>query len=182
MRTRTLVVALAVMIAVGLFAALPAQHASANYGSQVHCMKYGETLYGVAYMYGTSAHAIAQYNGLWNPNYVRAGRCLRIPSGYGYGGYTNAGYGYTDYKKPAVNYGYGGYGYTDYKKPAVNYGHGGYGYGKSYGGKYCVRYGDTLSSIAWRHGTSAWAIANANGLWNPNHIKAGQCLTIPGAY
>ena len=44
---------------------------------------------------------------------------------------------------------------------------------------YWVRHGDTLSGIAWRFGTSVWAIAQANGIRNPNRIYAGQCLFIP---
>lgn len=44
---------------------------------------------------------------------------------------------------------------------------------------YVVRYGDTLSSIAVRFGVSTWALARANGIWNPNYIYAGQVLYIP---
>ena len=44
---------------------------------------------------------------------------------------------------------------------------------------YIVRCGDTLSGIAWRYGTSVWAIANANGIANPNRIYAGQRLVVP---
>jgi LysM repeat protein len=44
---------------------------------------------------------------------------------------------------------------------------------------YIVRYGDTLSGLAWRFGRSQWAIANANGIRNPNWIYAGQRLYIP---
>ena len=44
---------------------------------------------------------------------------------------------------------------------------------------YQVRWGDTLSSIAHYTGVSAWAIAQANGLTNPNYIYAGQWLWIP---
>jgi putative chitinase len=44
---------------------------------------------------------------------------------------------------------------------------------------YRVRWGDTLSGLAWRFGRSTWAIANANGLSNPNWIYAGQRLYIP---
>jgi len=44
---------------------------------------------------------------------------------------------------------------------------------------YRVRPGDTLSGIAWRFGTTIWAIANANGIWNVNLIYAGQWLWIP---
>lgn len=44
---------------------------------------------------------------------------------------------------------------------------------------YTVRYGDTLSGLGWRFGRSTWAIANANGITNPNWIYAGQKLYIP---
>jgi LysM repeat protein len=44
---------------------------------------------------------------------------------------------------------------------------------------YVVRWGDTLTSIAWRFGTSSWAIAQANGIYNLNYIYAGQRLIIP---
>jgi len=185
MNTRAFLIASAVVVATALFAALPARPASANnYGGwdNVHCVRWGETLYGIGYMYGVSAHSIAQYNGLWNPNYIRAGTCLRIPShGYGYrGGYGHGGYDHDGYK------GDDGHGGDDYK---ADYGYqGGYwhkasysgGYGKHWKGVYCVKYGDTLSGIARWHGVSTWSIAHANGLWNQNYIRAGQCLTIPG--
>jgi putative chitinase len=44
---------------------------------------------------------------------------------------------------------------------------------------YIVQPGDTLSAIAWRFGRSVWAIAQANGIWNPNLIYVGQRLYIP---
>jgi LysM repeat protein len=44
---------------------------------------------------------------------------------------------------------------------------------------YIVQAGDTLSAIAWRFGTTAWAIAQANGIWNQNLIYIGQRLRIP---
>ena len=43
---------------------------------------------------------------------------------------------------------------------------------------YQARWGDTLSSIARYTGVSPWAIAQANGLVNPNYIYAGQWLWI----
>lgn len=44
--------------------------------------------------------------------------------------------------------------------------------------QYRVRYGDTLSGIASRYGTSVVAIQNANGL-SSSFIYAGQVLRIP---
>ncbi len=44
---------------------------------------------------------------------------------------------------------------------------------------YTVRWGDTLSEIAVRYGTTVYAIAQANGIVNPNLIYAGHALWIP---
>jgi LysM repeat protein len=46
-------------------------------------------------------------------------------------------------------------------------------------GTYTVARGDTLASIARRFGTSFQAIAQANGITNPNRIFVGQVLRIP---
>jgi LysM repeat protein len=48
-------------------------------------------------------------------------------------------------------------------------------------GVYVVKPGDTLYSIARYYGITAWAIAQANGIYNMNHIYVGQRLVIPGA-
>jgi LysM repeat protein len=44
---------------------------------------------------------------------------------------------------------------------------------------YVVRRGDTLRSIATRHGTTVTYLASLNGLWNPNFIWVGQRLRVP---
>ena len=49
-------------------------------------------------------------------------------------------------------------------------------------GWYVVRSGDTLYSIARRYGVSVYSIASANCLANPNYIRVGQVLRIPGGY
>lgn len=43
-----------------------------------------------------------------------------------------------------------------------------------------VRPGDTLSSIAARNGTSVTVLARANGIRNPNVVRIGMRLTVPG--
>ncbi|MBL8920437.1 MAG: LysM peptidoglycan-binding domain-containing protein [Myxococcaceae bacterium] len=48
------------------------------------------------------------------------------------------------------------------------------------GSRYTVKPGDTLSAIGARFGVSYQAIAQANGIANPNLIHVGQQLTIPG--
>jgi len=97
-----------------------------------HLVQWGETLTKIARYYGTTVWAIAQANGIWNINYIRAGQWLLRPvSG----------------PSPA---------------PRI----------------YIVQPGDTLSGIAWHFGTTVWAIAQANGIWNPNFIYIGQTLYI----
>lgn len=44
-----------------------------------------------------------------------------------------------------------------------------------------VQPGETLASIAARYGVSAAALARANGISNPNYIRIGQVLVIPGS-
>ena len=45
--------------------------------------------------------------------------------------------------------------------------------------RYTVRRGDTLSSIALRQKRSVQALAQANGITDPNRIFEGQVLTLP---
>lgn len=40
--------------------------------------------------------------------------------------------------------------------------------------------GDTLYSIAQECGTTVWALANHNGIANPNRIEVGQRIVMPG--
>ncbi|CDN26037.1 endolysin [Limosilactobacillus fermentum] len=47
-------------------------------------------------------------------------------------------------------------------------------------GSYTVRYGDTLSGIASRYGTSTSTLASINGISNPNWIYPGQVLKLSG--
>lgn len=42
-----------------------------------------------------------------------------------------------------------------------------------------VRYGETLFSLGRRYDVSPYIICRANGLYNCNHIRAGQRLWIP---
>lgn len=43
---------------------------------------------------------------------------------------------------------------------------------------YTVQYGDTLSGIARRCGTTVNSLMYLNGIYNPNYIRAGQVLRI----
>lgn len=48
------------------------------------------------------------------------------------------------------------------------------------GGTYTVVAGDTLSGIAQRYGTNYQTLAAMNGITNPNLIRVGQVLKVPG--
>lgn len=174
MKHRIWIVAMALVFALGLFAGGAPKTASANNGGTVHCVKYGETLYGIAAYYGTSAQAIAQANGIWNYNYIRAGQFLHIPGGW------NGGHGGWDGGQPGGHGGWdgdhdGGKGWDGGQAG----GHGGWNDGCG-AGSHCVKSGETLWGIAYRYGVSVHALAKVNGIWNYNYIRAGQCLRIPG--
>ncbi len=49
------------------------------------------------------------------------------------------------------------------------------------GKSYRVQNGDTLSSIASEHGTTWKELADYNNISNPDHLKIGQEIRIPGA-
>lgn len=53
--------------------------------------------------------------------------------------------------------------------------------GTASSGSYTVVPGDTLSGIAQRYNTTYQNLAAINGIANPNLIKAGQVLKVPGA-
>lgn len=112
--------------------------ASGYYCAYTHYVRRGETLSGIARWYGVNMWTLAQANGIWNPNYIRAGQRLCIPGGY--------------YPPP----------------PPPSY----------CGQYYRVQYGDTLSGIARRCGTTVHKLSYLNGIWNPNYIYRGQLLRI----
>ena len=93
----------------------------------------GDTLSQIARRYGTTVAALAQLNGISNPNRIYAGQVLQIPSGSSGGG-----------------------------QPTY----------------YVVKWGDTLSGIANRFGTTYQRLMQLNGISNPNRIFAGQRLRI----
>ncbi len=55
-------------------------------------------------------------------------------------------------------------------------------YGSYYGCYHSVFFGETLSGIASRYGTSAYYLTQINGIPNPNLIYAGTALRVPCSY
>jgi LysM repeat protein len=190
-----------VMVGVALAITLVAQPALAQ--GQVHIVQRGETLYSIAARYGTTSQAIASANGLRNPSLIYAGQRLVIPTGSGSSGAVAAAAATTTSGTYTVHLGdtlwsiatrhgttiaairqANGLGsniiYAGQRLLISGNASSTVGSQASSGGQvYTVRPGDTLSAIAFRYGTTIWAIANANGLANPSYIYPGQRLTIP---
>ena len=115
---------------------IPDNGGSSSGGTITYKVRSGDTLSEIAKRYGTTVSAIANLNGISNPNLIYVGQALQIPKS---------------------------------------------GAGSSSGGTitYKVKSGDTLSEIAKRYGTTVSAIANLNGILDPNLIYVGQLLRIP---
>ena len=132
----------------------PPANAPGGQGEQkTHTVAYGESLYAIALFYGVDMRDLAAANGIANPDIIRPGQRLIIPSGSGQAGSGNSGAAPSTGSSP---------------QPANAVYH-------------VVRYGDTLYGIALEYGVSADAIASANGLTNPSLIFAGQRLLISGS-
>ncbi len=104
--------------------------------SDIHTVVRGDTLYSIANRYQTSVDALRQHNSLGSTA-IRPGQELRIPGTRSSGATARNSATYT------------------------------------------VRAGDSLSTIASRHGTSVQALRAHNGL-RSNTIQPGQQLRIPG--
>jgi lysozyme len=161
-----------------------------------YTVRRGDTLSSIARRYGTTVQAIVQANGIVNPNLIFSGQRLWIPSGTGPGPGPGPGpapavyivrpgdtlyaiarrYGTTYQALAALNGLH--YPYTIYVGQRLLIS--GSGTPPPAPGRiHIVQRGETLWAIALRYGTTPWAIAAANGLWNVNLIYVGQRLVIP---
>lgn len=155
-----------------------------------YTVKSGDTLWGIAEMYRTSVSAIVSENGIANPNLIYPGEVLRItladnvPSSEMNNTYLvrrgDTLWGIAQMYRTSVE-----------RLAAMNHisdpnliypgeilqvsSSGSTG---DVGRTYVVRYGDTLSGIARRYGTTVSQLAAANGIENPDLIYAGEVLTV----
>ncbi len=117
-----------------------------------HIVYPGETLFCIARAYGVNPWAIAQQNSLLNPNRIHSGQTLAIPD--------------APMALPP-----GPVCARQFPPPpppictCTTY--------------YTVVHGDTLIRIGARFGVSPWRIAECNGIYNLNYIRAGAVLCIP---
>ncbi|MHB1133008.1 MAG: LysM peptidoglycan-binding domain-containing M23 family metallopeptidase [Chloroflexota bacterium] len=166
--------------------------------AETHVVKSGDTLYGIGMKYGVEPDEIATANGLSDPSRLRVGQQLEIPTGTGAGApqasgeqtYTVASgdtlgaiadrFGISEQSLAAAN------GITNPNRIQVGQTLAIPGQGSNSatsapsGATYTVVIGDTLSSIAEQFGLTSTAIAEANELDNPNSLRAGQKIAIPG--
>lgn len=175
-----------------------------------HTVRSGDTLASIAARYGTTVSALASANGIANPNLIVVGRSLHIqgtgtPSAAGSpaaptsGGKQLPGQRHTVQRGDTIAGIASRYGIRSADLVAWN----GLADGKIYattrlvlfdpgslptgggsstpGGTHVVQSGQSLSSIASRYGVSSSSIAKANGISDPNRIRVGQTLTIPGS-
>ncbi len=130
-----------------------------GYNNGYHVVANGETLFSIAQWYGTSVEALAAANGLAYPYVIYEGQTLTISGG--------GAPGYAPQDAPA------------YPAPSDGYYQEQPAYPPSdVAGTHTVAPGETLFSIAQFYGTSAQAIAEANGISNPNQIYVGQVLYL----
>lgn len=180
--------------------------AMAASGAQV--VRSGDTLSAIAQRNGTTVRALAEANGISNPNLIVAGSTLTIPGraaasgpspSASTGGRQLGGQRHTVQRGDTIAGIAARYGIRTADLIAWN----GLVDGKIYattrlvlfnpgtlpavggstttpGGSHVVQAGQALSGIASRYGVSASALARANGISDPNRIRAGQTLTIPG--
>jgi murein DD-endopeptidase MepM/ murein hydrolase activator NlpD len=112
----------------------------------------GDTLSRVAKLTGVAVDAIVKANGIRDPNLVQAGRVLTIPA--------------VGEPAPAA-----GAPLPPLPSPTIVLGG---------GGSHTVQAGQTLSVIAKRYGTTVAELAATNGIKNPNLIRDGLKLQVPG--
>jgi LysM repeat protein len=158
---KALLVAVVVAVAVIALAGVTANTAQAAPAQQVqgyHVVRPGETLFCIGRGYRVNPWVIAQVNHLMNPNLLRIGQRLAIPAGP---------YWFAPGPTCPVQCGPGP---APVPQPAP-----------SCAAYHVVQPGQTLYAISLLFGVPVQQIALANGLANPNYIRAYQTLCIPPA-
>ncbi len=194
-------IVLPAVVSLLLLTAAPPLVASPERQGTIHVVQAGEHLTAIANRYGTTPQAIANANNLVNMNLLYVGQSLTIP---GTGSTSTQGNSYyvvtagDTLSGIAARHGTttqtlvqanglasanliyvgqrlvipGGGSTPSSSSPSTS---------SSTTGYYTVQAGDTVSSIAVRHGVTAWSIVQANHLANANFIYVGQRLVIPGS-
>jgi LysM repeat protein len=136
---------------------------------QYYVVRPGDTMYSIANRFGTTVWVIARANGIANPSRIYSGQVLFVPAvgpmpPFPPGPQPPLPQCPPGPRPPCPP------GPQPPMPPQQPIG-GGYVV-------HVVRYGENLYGIARLYGVSAWSIARANGLANPNYIYVGQSLVI----
>jgi LysM repeat protein len=167
----------------------------------VHVVQAGESVYSIALRYGTTVQAIVDANALADPDTIQIGQRLVMPADADPLGIIapamTTGGTYVVQRGDTLSAIAFRYGVSLWELMLAN---GLYGSHLIYVGHtlvipgaggtipeslpdmidtYIVRPGDTLSSIAERFNTTAFALAQSNGLSDPTLIREGQVLRVP---
>lgn len=156
-----------------------------------YTVRSGDTLSGIASRYNTTYQAIAEKNGISNPNLIYPGQRLVISGQYASSsGTTGSTYtvrsgdclstigsrlGVSWQTIASANGIYSPYMIYPGQVLSIPGGGGSSGGGGQY---YTVQPGDTLSGIAAVYGTSYQYLAQINGISNPNLIYPGQSIRV----
>lgn len=119
----------------------------------------GDTLDRVARRHGTTTAELASANGLKDPNFIREGQLLTLPDKKAKAAPTAS-----PNPSPAARG-------LSARQVVVG------GDGQR---RHTVKAGENLARIAAKYGTTTAELAKANGLRNPNVIRIGITLTVPG--
>jgi LysM repeat protein len=111
----------------------------------------GDTLFGIALQYGVTIEALAAANKIGNPDMIRPGQTIVIPS---------ASFTYTKPTPAAAP-----------PQPAAGANRAAF--------QYTIQTGDTLFGLALQYGVTVRAIATANQIADPEFIRPGQTILIP---
>jgi len=162
-------------------AATPTAATATPDGERIHVVQAGENLYRIGLLYGLSWVAIAEYNGITDPNTITVGQELRIPPSP-----TATPESATDLQTTDEAQGSGGAGEqgsrgdgeaaTDSGPVVADEPPAGQDDGPPV---VAVAAGDTLYGISRQYGVDWAQLAEANGLATPNQVYPGQLLKIP---
>jgi murein DD-endopeptidase MepM/ murein hydrolase activator NlpD len=150
-------------------------------------LEHGETMSSLSRRYNVSLDSIARANGISDPSRVRAGQRIYIPGasgasdgeGYAVASVDDSEFGRNSANRPGrtapgpsvlgtLPASADGRLLRDDIPRASN-------------GRHVVAYGESLGGIAGRYGISRSELMEANGINDPNRIREGQRLVIPGA-
>jgi LysM repeat protein len=151
-----------------LLVAFPSQEVQAQGVERIYTVQPGETLGAIAARYGITYQQLARHNGISNPNLVRVGQRLRIPSSSVESSAAHVAPGPAPLSTRATN---APLSPTATPPPPST---------RNCRGElpYSVRSGDSLHRIAASYGVTISALVARNNL--PSMIVVGQRLIIPG--